>query len=151
MNKFRVKLFFLVFILSLDNVTFAQEELASSLGAVTLPQVETVQSSISKNKNLVGSNLPPHSELWGSATKGLIYCLGIFLIFLALKHKLNLKNSNNSDNSIRILAKKVIGNRASFLLIEVENKKFLVAHNYDSLHLISEIIDDGYLATNYKE
>jgi flagellar biogenesis protein FliO len=145
MDRFIVKMLFLIFVLTFGNFAFAQEESEASTEAVALSQSETFQQSVAQNKDIVGSNLPPHSTLWGSATKGLIYCLGIFLVFLAFKHKLNLKNNNNPDNPIHILAKKAVGARTNLILVEVESKKFLVAHNYDSLHLISEIIDDGYL------
>ena len=103
-------------------------------------------STTNLNKSgIVGSSLPPRSEMFGSFDKGIIYCFGIFLIFLAVKHKLKLKNDNSSNNPIHILAKKSVGYRVNMMLVEVDGKKFLVSHNGDSVHLISEITDDSYL------
>ena len=96
---------------------------------------------------VVGSSLPPRSDMFGSFIKGVIYCLGLGLIFLAVKHKLKLKNDNSADNPIHILAKKSVGYRVNMMLVEVDGKKFLVSHNGDSVHLISEITDDNYLQT----
>ena len=103
--------------------------------------------SMNLNKSgIVGSSLPPRSDMFGSFSKGIIYCIGIFLIFLAVKHKLKLKNDNSSDNPIHILARKPVGYRVNMMLVEVDGKKFLVSHNGDSVHLISEITDDSYLS-----
>ena len=114
----------------------------------TVEQNELIDAAPALNLNksgVVGSNLPPRSDLFGSFLKGIIYCLGLGLIFLAVKHKLRLKNDGGSDNPIHILAKKSVGYRVNMMLVEVDGKKFLVSHNGDSVHLISEITDDSYL------
>lgn len=131
-------------------VSTAGQGFAATLGELNQPtpeQSETINTThLPINKTgIVGSSLPQRSEMFGSFGKGIIYCLGVLLILLAIKHKIKLKNTNNPDNPIHILAKKAVGYRVSMMLVEVEGKKFLVSHNGDSVHLISEITDDSYL------
>ncbi len=136
-----------------ENTIILDEEIPEKSTA-TLANIHNQNLSNTNNKlqpsgtqqSIVGSNLVKRSEMFNSAIKGLMYCFGVLLIGFAIKYKLKTKNEAPAgDNPIHILAKKSLGYRNNLLLIEVENKKFLVANNTDHSNLIAEIIDDSYL------
>ncbi|MCC6932437.1 MAG: FliO/MopB family protein [Deltaproteobacteria bacterium] len=94
--------------------------------------------SLNANK-AIGSQTIKVADLAKKSSKGLIYCLAVFLIALAVKNKLRQRPENNNNKSINILARKAITAKSSLLLVTVENQKLLLAQNGDSLALISEM------------
>jgi len=136
--------------LATAGVVFAEQTVTDSTPALEQSELGAISSTpFHFNKTgVVGSSLPQRADMFGSFSKGIIYCLGVLLVLLAIKHKVYLKNTHNTDNPIHIVAKKSVGYRVSMMLVEVEGKKFLVSHNGDSIHLISELVDDNYLSAS---
>ena len=98
-------------------------------------------NSNNSTESQVGSNLITGEDLTLKFIKGIAYCIAIaMLLFIANAHFKNKKDSFGS-NPINILSRKVIGNRASLMLVEVDGKKFFLSQNIDTVQLIAPLSD----------
>lgn len=79
------------------------------------------------------------ADLLKQSSTGLIYCLAVFLIALALKKRLKGQNKTALNQPIKIISRQTVSPKSSLLLVSVDNQRLLLAQNDHNLSLISEL------------
>lgn len=95
---------------------------------------------LSRKKPQITAEPVDFKSLTSKTTKGFVYTAIFFLLALSLYRKYGTRSDAGlKQGAIQVLARKQIGSRTALLMIQAEERKFLLAQNGDQLALLSDL------------
>ncbi len=86
----------------------------------------------------VGTEVPGLASLAGNITKGLLYCVGVFLVIVSLFKRFG-PDRISLPLEVEILGRKNLSPKTALLVVQVEGRRLLLASTPDDIKLISEL------------
>jgi flagellar biogenesis protein FliO len=153
---FRLCLSILCSVLFCHSFVIADSELSSNERVVKITQAHNLRQQIlneNSPKNLIENAISDSNENSSKSSlmllfQGLAFCLGVFFIGLHIYKKYFLKNAITASRSMQIIERLNLGNKSSLVLVEIENKKVLVALGADKILMLENNEYQQYLNAN---
>ena len=87
----------------------------------------------------VGSSLPNFSQAGGKVSRAMCFIVGLILIGAGILKRFEKRKESGNQDFIKVLSRTSLGARASLLLVEVEEQRFLLSQSGEEVRFLRDV------------